>query len=128
MDQWSNFLAGFIPSAALGIDPKDELLYISSMTVEEIISIAEPICQRHRVRKLELFGSYARAEATSSSDLDFCVLFEELSPAEYSRQFFGLLHDLEDTFHSAIDLLTETSIKKESLKESLRKDGVLVYG
>lgn len=40
----------------------------------------------------------------------------------------GFRHDLEDTFHTAIDLLTEASIKKESLKRSLQQDGVLVYG
>lgn len=98
------------------------------MTVEEIRSTAEPICRRHQVRRLELFGSCARAEAGANSDIDFCVSFEDIPPAEYSRQFFGLLHDLEDAFHSAVDLLTEASIKKESLKRSLRQDGILVYG
>jgi len=62
------------------------------------------------------------------SDLDFCVSFGELPPAEYARRFFGLLHDLEDTFHSAVDLLTESSILKESLRKSLQRDGVQVYG
>ena len=98
------------------------------MTLEEIKSKAEPLCRRHHVRRLELFGSCARAEACTGSDIDFCVSFEDLPPAEYSRQFFGLLHDLEDAFHSAVDLLTEPSIKKESLKRSVRQDGILVYG
>lgn len=98
------------------------------MTLEEIKSVAAPICRRYHVRNLRLFGSCARAEAGVGSDIDFCVAFEDLPPAEYSRQFFGLLHDLEDAFHSAIDLLTETSIKKQSLRRSLRQDGVLIYG
>ena len=98
------------------------------MTLNEIKAIAEPICRRHRVRRLDLFGSCARGEARTGSDIDFCVSFEEIPPSEYSRQFFGLLHDLEDAFHTTIDLLTETSIHKRSLKTSLQMDGVRVYG
>jgi predicted nucleotidyltransferase len=98
------------------------------MTLNEIKVTAEPICRRHRVRRLELFGSRARSEAGTDSDIDFCVLFEELPPSEYSRQFFGLLHDLEDAFHTTVDLLTEASIRKVSLKKNLKTDGVLVYG
>jgi predicted nucleotidyltransferase len=98
------------------------------MTLEEIRAKAAPICTRYRVRGLRLFGSYARGENRPGSDLDFCVSFEELPPSEYARQFFGLLHDLEDTFHSAVDLLTDSSIRKESLRKSLQRDGVQVYG
>jgi hypothetical protein len=97
------------------------------MTLEEIRAKVEPICARYRVRGLRLFGSYARGENDSNSDLDFCVTFEALPPAEYARQFFGLLHDLEDAFHSAVDLLTESSIRKESLRKSLQRDEVQVY-
>lgn len=106
--------------------PVETILQI--MTVNEIMEKATPVCRRHRVRRLELFGSSARGEASTGSDLDFCVAFEDLPPAEYARQFFGLLHDLEDTFHQAIDLLTARSIRKESLRKSLQRDGVCVYG
>jgi predicted nucleotidyltransferase len=98
------------------------------MTLNEIKATAEPICRRHRVRRLDLFGSHARGEAGADSDIDFCVSFEELPPSEYARQFFGLLHDLEDAFHTTVDLLTEASIRKASLKKNLATDGVLVYG
>ena len=98
------------------------------MTLNEIKATAEPICRRHRVRRLELFGSRARGEAGADSDIDFCVSFEELPPSEYARQFFGLLHDLEDAFHTTVDLLTEVSVRKASLKKSLQTDGIIVYG
>lgn len=98
------------------------------MTLNEIQITAEPICRRHCVRRLELFGSFARGEAKVNSDIDFCVSFEDLPPAEYSRQFFGLLHDLEDAFHITVDLLTEASVRKVSLRKNLKTDGILVYG
>ena len=98
------------------------------MTLHEIRETAEPICRRHHVQRLELFGSAARGNATVDSDLDFCVQLETLPPAEYSKQFFGLLHDLEDAFHATIDLLTAASIKKKSLLKSIQSEGIRVYG
>jgi predicted nucleotidyltransferase len=98
------------------------------MTINEIKATAEPICQHHRVRHLDLFGSVARGNADAASDIDFCVELEDLPPAEYAKQFFGLLHDLEDAFHTTIDLLTPGSIRKASLKKSIQADRVRVYG
>lgn len=34
------------------------------------------LCQRHRISRLELFGSAARGDARPNSDLDFLVEFE----------------------------------------------------
>ena len=60
--------------------------------------------------------------------MDFCVAFRDLPPAEYAKEFFGLLHDLEDTLHSSIDLLTASSIKKASLLQDIAQNGVCIYG
>jgi predicted nucleotidyltransferase len=98
------------------------------MTLNDIRDKAAPLCARHKVCSLKLFGSAARGEAVAGSDLDFCVSFQKLPPSEYAREFFGLLHDLEDVFQSAVDLLTDSSIRKESLRKNLQKDGVPVYG
>ncbi len=98
------------------------------MTLEDIKTKTMPICSRHRVRRLDIFGSCARGEASIRSDLDLCVSFDDLPPRDYARQFFGLLHDLEDTFHPTVVLVTERSIRKPSLKKSLQRDGVCVYG
>jgi hypothetical protein len=40
------------------------------MTVSDIRRTAEPICQRHQVPRLELFGSRARSETEADSDMD----------------------------------------------------------
>ncbi len=98
------------------------------MTVSDIRKAVKPICDRHQVRRLELFGSMARGQAKTDSDIDFCVQLENLPPSEYARQFFGLLHDLEDALHTTVDLLTTASIQKASLKQSLQADGICIYG
>ena len=40
-------------------------------TIDEIRKIISPIATRYGVERMFLFGSYARGEATTQSDLDF---------------------------------------------------------
>ena len=98
------------------------------MNLQEIKESVAPICNRYEVRRLEVFGSYARGDQHTDSDIDFCVSFRDFPPAEYAKKFFGLLHELEDTLHASIDLLTASSIKKPSLRNDIKKHGVCVYG
>jgi predicted nucleotidyltransferase len=59
------------------------------------------------VRKIGLFGSYQRGEATSASDMDFLVTLEKPSFDSYMNvKFF-----LEDLFGCPVDLVLEETIK-----------------
>ena len=59
------------------------------------------------VRRLGVFGSCARGEATASSDLDFVVELETKSFDAYmDLKFF-----LEDMFDCSVDLVLEDTIK-----------------
>ena len=63
--------------------------------------------RRFGVRRLSLFGSSARGEATEGSDLDFLVEFEKKSFDAYmDLKFF-----LEDIFHCKVDLVIPETIK-----------------
>jgi uncharacterized protein len=63
------------------------------------------------VRRLGLFGSCARGEATAGSDLDFVVEFSEKSFDAY----MDLKSFLENLFRSRVDLVTMSSIKPRLL-------------
>jgi predicted nucleotidyltransferase len=88
------------------------------MTLEEIKRVAVPACRESKVKRLDLFGSLARGEGTTASDVDLLVEFEEpdLHP---SKRFFGLLHHLEDALIclqpvvSAIPIFAAESSKSE---------------
>jgi hypothetical protein len=67
------------------------------------------------VRRLSLFGSAARGEGTSSSDLDFLVEFDRNT----FRNYMELLRFLERVNGRGVDLVI-----REALKPALR-DGVL---
>ena len=96
-------------------------------SIDEIRDIITPIAKLHGVDKVFLFGSYARGDATASSDVDLCV------DAPALRGLFalgGLYADLEDALSKRIDVVTTGSLKSnkdEAFLENLRKDRVLLY-
>lgn len=70
------------------------------------------LCRRHRVRRLDLFGSAATgAFDPARSDLDFLVEFQELQPGTYFDAYFGLREGLEALFGREVDLVTLPSLR-----------------
>jgi len=63
------------------------------------------------VARIELFGSYARDEQLSGSDIDFLVEFEDGRGG--FRDFSGLQNLLEELFDSRIDLVKKSLVRKE---------------
>jgi len=71
---------------------------------EEIVALA----RRHGARKVRLFGSMARGEATAASDVDLLV---EAGPDR--TPFFpgGLVADLEDLLGRKVQVVTERALR-----------------
>jgi len=79
-------------------------------TKEEILKVLEQerdTIRQYGVRRLGLFGSYARGEATEQSDLDFVVEFERKSFDGY----MDLREFLEKRFNCSIDLVIADAVK-----------------
>ena len=74
------------------------------------------------VKKIGLFGSYARDEATQESDIDIAV---EIESTNSFRSFFYLLYFLEDGLKTRIDLGIEQSLKPIA-KKTILKDIIYV--
>lgn len=70
------------------------------------------LCQRCKVKRLDLFGSAVTGEFDPTrSDLDFVVMFEELRPAAYARAYFELREGLIELFERPVDLVTSAGLK-----------------
>ena len=96
---------------------------MSVYTTNEIADKVRPIAEAYGIDKVYLFGSYARGEATSSSDLDFRVDKGSL------RGLFalgGLYSDLEESFGKELDLLTTGSLEPKFLNH-IANEEILVY-
>ncbi|MEK6984262.1 MAG: nucleotidyltransferase domain-containing protein [Nanoarchaeota archaeon] len=84
------------------------------LTKEEIIGKIEENKETIKgfgVKKLVLFGSYARNESNKDSDIDFLVEFEE--GRGLFDDFIHLVHFLEDLLGKRIDLGEEHLLKEE---------------
>jgi hypothetical protein len=87
-------------------------------SIEEIKSAIEPIARSHNLEKVCLFGSYARGDATESSDMDFLIY------GFTDKGYFDLME-----LHEEIGKLVNRSvdvIRVEHLREKLKsKDNEL---
>ena len=84
------------------------------------IDIIRSILSRHHVSRAGLFGSCARDEASSESDVDILV---EIRPEASILDFVGLKLELEDALKQNVDLV-EYSTVKSLLRERILAEEV----
>ena len=86
------------------------------------------ICQRFGIRKLEVFGSAARADDfnPASSDADFLVEFApDAQPGLES--FFGAKADLEQLLGRGVDLVEPGAVRNPFVLASITRNREAVY-
>lgn len=85
-------------------------------------------CRERQVRRLEAFGSaVGDAFDPATSDVDFLVDFETLSPAAHAKAYFGLLSDLQDLFHRDVDLIEVGAIRNPFFLRSIADQRIVLY-
>ncbi len=88
------------------------------------------VLREHPVEIGLLFGSHARDDSHSTSDIDIAVTFEALDPtdAAYNEVFFGLSVALSETLETdEVDLIDLQQAAPE-LVESVFEHGILLVG
>lgn len=92
--------------------------------IEEIISLIKPILLSFEIKRASLFGSFAKGNATESSDIDILVEFGE------GKSLFDLIRlemKIEEVLNKKVDVITFNSIHPY-LKESILSEQVVIYG
>lgn len=92
--------------------------------MDERMKKLKEILKKHGAVKVEIFGSYARGDANSESDLDVIVEFRERKSL---LELIGIEQELEDALGMKIDLLTESSINPY-LRDRIKKEAKVVMG
>lgn len=86
------------------------------------------ICQRHGIRRLEVFGSAARADDFNpdSSDADFLV---EFAPGAHPdlNSFFGAKSDLEQLLGRGVDLVELGAVRNPYVLANINRSREAVY-
>ena len=94
-------------------------------TIEGIRAKAVPIAKKYGVKKLSLFGSYARGEADAQSDLDF--LYDKGNGKIQSTfEYIEFIYDLEGEFGCHVDAVS-TGIQDKKFLTEIQEDEVILY-
>ena len=75
--------------------------------------------------RMSLFGSVARGDATSRSDIDLMVDFDDAKRVSLIR-VIGIKHRLEDILGAEVDL-AQTKMLKAGVRESALREAVLAF-
>ena len=76
------------------------------------------------VKRAYLFGSSARNEASSNSDIDILVELDHSTPI--GMNFFLYHQELEDLLKVKVDLISSEGLSKH-VKPFIDKDKILIY-
>ena len=93
-------------------------------TVDDIKRIVEPFAKEYGVKKLSVFGSYARGEATENSDIDFHLIDTKEQWGYFT--LCGFNQDLEERLGVNVDVLTTGAMNNEVL-ERVTRDEVIIF-
>lgn len=100
-------------------------------TIDEIAAAVKPIAEKYGLEKVWLFGSYARGEATESSDIDLVVDRKEVMSM---FELGGVLEELKDVLRKNVDIVTVCSLyhpvnlnANKNFRGALERDKKVIY-
>jgi len=86
------------------------------------------LCRKHRVRRLEVFGSAARGDFDEkSSDVDLLVEFEDMPYADHADEYLGFLTAVEALLQRQVDLVEVSAVRNPYLRRGIEASKELVY-
>src|SRR5438309_1179815 len=99
-------------------------------SVPELRTMLRPLCQKHRIRRLEVFGSAARGLAVPGSDVDLLVTFDESTPIS-TAELLEMAGEAEEMLGRPVDFVLRRSLEKSPnglACETILASAVCVYG
>jgi predicted nucleotidyltransferase len=103
-------------------------------TIEQLKERITPIALKYQLQAVYIFGSYARGNATETSDVDILV---DKTGTQLHGLFAmgGLYNDLSEAMDKPIDLITTSALEQESTRQrtpwiidNLNEEKVQIYG
>ena len=94
------------------------------LTVQQIKDTVTDYFKDKPVKKVYLFGSYARGEADEKSDVDLGIEMEEVRMNMW--QYAGMALGLEEVLSSKVDMI-ETRLMHSWVKRNFEKEKIEIY-
>ena len=102
----------------------------SILTLDAIRLLIMPAARKFNVNKVYLFGSYARGEANTESDVDLMV---EGGSITTMSSFLDLIDSFEKSLKKTVDVVTSNKMEDDNsrsgrrLRANIERDKVLIY-
>lgn len=93
---------------------------LASAEKEKIVEI----CERNDIEFCAVFGSFARGEANTESDIDLLIRFAK---PKSLLGHIGITHQFEDVLGKEVDLITENELSPH-IRENVLRDLTVIYG
>ena len=89
------------------------------------LSEIKKLFKKYGVKKAYLFGSAAKDQLSTSSDIDFLVDFSDKNDFEsYTNNYFNLLYALQDLLKKEVDLVAEETLTNPFLIKSINQSKI----
>ena len=86
------------------------------------------LCQKYRVRRLDVFGSAARDDFNEqSSDIDLLVEFDDMPFPDRGDAYLGLLTESEALLGRRVDLVEVSAVRNPYLRQGIESSRQLLY-
>ncbi len=98
-------------------------------TIEKERPRISELCRKHSVRRLEVFGSGARAIDfdPARSDVDFLVEFDDAANAPSLRRYFAFRDELAAILGRPVDLVSADAIINPYVKAEVDRTRESIY-
>lgn len=100
---------------------------------QDILDRCVPVFEKYQVQRVYLFGSYARNEATETSDIDL-LIEKKRSNVQSLFDSMDFRKELERSLGKEVDLLNDVMLESKRMKtyqsflrEQILKERVLLY-
>ena len=95
------------------------------LSITEIQTAVESVVKNTAVEKMVLFGSYAKRNASTQSDID---LFMVSNGVITGLAFYDLKSRIEGAFNVNVDLLADLDVIPNSpIEKQINDSGVIIY-
>ncbi len=99
-------------------------------SADELRRRLRPFCEKHHIRRLEVFGSAARGQAGAGSDVDLLVTLDESVPIS-TAALLEMAGEAEELVGTRVDFVLRPSLEKSPnrfAREHILSTALCVYG
>jgi uncharacterized protein len=100
------------------------------LSLSELRARLRPFCQKHRIRRLDVFGSAARGQAKPGSDVDLLVMLDQSTPVS-TPDVLEMAGEVEELVGTSVDFVLRTSLEDSPnpfAREHILSTAVCLYG